>query len=323
MQNATPAPEMAWWGILGPLPHHEPSGWITTPHDRTRVLDGPYKIGPVQVRPGGRRLIEYVRGEPESLINTTRFESWPLIAEGTWAPAPDQGHEPGKRAARNASYQLRLSAGLLSFAWSEPWQVRTGPTSPHRLPAEIPSSWPDPTPYGMLDDFPEPHEEQLPTWMPAAWLRVASDPHARAALMSWHEAMLLLPDHPSFAYVAFVGAVEELSHCVEFSGAIGRSATSATRVAAMIGRYASVDQRASLDTWATLRGATAHGARLHGIEEAYGTPIVLDLIVERGRATFAADPQDRLQHFHLRALPAMRDLAATGLGAVLTEGGAP
>ncbi len=70
------------------------------PHDRGAELDDDYVIGPVSIRSGGRRLTEYLRGEPHQLQAIRWFETWPAIAEGPW---------PGNSSLRAAA--MRRSDG--------------------------------------------------------------------------------------------------------------------------------------------------------------------------------------------------------------------
>lgn len=68
-----------WWAILAPMPTLEPTGIITTSHDAARVLDRPYRVGALSLRPGERQMVEYVRHLD---LGWTEIVSWPVIVEG-------------------------------------------------------------------------------------------------------------------------------------------------------------------------------------------------------------------------------------------------
>jgi len=62
---------------VGPRPAGTPTGIITVPHDRYRTLASEVDVGPLHLRPGGTRLVEYLRSEPWRLDGVTVFETWP------------------------------------------------------------------------------------------------------------------------------------------------------------------------------------------------------------------------------------------------------
>ena len=43
-----------WWALVGPALFLEPSGFLTTPHDRFRVLSQTYDLGKLRLEPGDR-----------------------------------------------------------------------------------------------------------------------------------------------------------------------------------------------------------------------------------------------------------------------------
>ncbi len=326
----------AWWAVAGPVPLPEPSGWLTVPHDRTRVLDRTYFIGPMSVRPGGKRLVEYLALEPLALEGTTCFESWPILVEGPGdetqmprTPASQAELLEGQRrwmaSERQIARDVRALCALLALAWNEAWQVRTAPTQASRLPPSVPDSRPPPPDwFDDGEDLP-PHPEPLPPWVAAAWPRIEQESILLAALLSWHEGLLLAPSHPSFAHVAFVGAIEALSHSASFAPAVpspdppcsacGRSMSdSSQRFWAMAGQVATPEQVADLRQWEVLhkRGATAHGGGLHGIEEIYGAVLLLDFVppLQGGNSgRFRFNPSDRIATFTVKVVPAVRDVA--------------
>ena len=326
----------SWWAIVGPSPSPEPTGWLTTPHDRTRTLDGEYEVGPLRLRSGGKRLVEYLRLEPLDLAGVTQFESWPLIVEGSWeetsrggsSGGPEEGllQEPRWRIVeRQGTSNLHRLCVLLSLVWGEPWQVRTSPKSLEQLPAEVPDSWPDPSQWPQSDDFPPAEAIGLPDWLGAAWDQISADPHLAAALTAWHQGLLLTPRHPSLAHVAFVGAIEELSQSATLETVVqgdltppctvcGARPTASARFWSAAKQVASEDELAEFKRLGVLgyRGATAHGARFGGIETTYGSVMMLDWIpptIAGGSARFELEEGDLAEVFVLKVVPGVRRLA--------------
>ena len=120
-----------WWALVGPRPAGTPTGIITVPHDRYRSLASEVGVGPLHLRPGGTRLVEYLRSEPWRLDGITVFETWPVIVEGDqMVPATDEPTisaygNPETANERLATPLLHRLCALLSVAWGEAWQVRS------------------------------------------------------------------------------------------------------------------------------------------------------------------------------------------------------
>lgn len=322
MEGETWGGRRRWWAVVGPLSSHEPTGFITTPHDRTRTLDREYDIGPLHLRPGGKRLVEYVRSEPFALDGIRRAESWPVLVEGAWDESVPRISASGLAEVlaakpvwpaieRQGSEDLHRLCALLSLVWSEPWQVRTAPKPSEHLDAEVPDSWPAPPGWHQDDDFPPSHQEGLPDWISTAWDSVRADRHLGAALTAWHQGLLLTPRHPSFAHVAFVGAVEELSRAAL---PVDASLSASMRFWQMVSQVTTEEEISALEKLNPLgkRGATAHGADLPGIETAYGSVVLLDWIPaspEGNHLRFEFNPNDPAQVFVLKVVPAVRGIA--------------
>ncbi|HUY24291.1 MAG TPA: hypothetical protein VMV09_03165 [Candidatus Saccharimonadales bacterium] len=325
-----------WWSAIGPVPIPEPSGWLTAPHDRTRILDRGYSIGPLAVRPGGKRLVEYLALEPLALEGTTCFESWPLIVEGEWDEGPVQSSPvsaeelsatQGRWLAieREVARDVRRLCSILALAWNEPWQVRTAPKQSSMLPPSVPDSRQPPSTWFDNGDYLETHVEALPDWVISCWNEIELDRNLQTALLSWHEGLLLTPNHPSFAHVAFLGAIEALSYSPSFASAMPKeiapcSKCGATRTRSsqrfwtMVDQVASPNQVADLHAWEVVRkrGATAHGAGLHGIEESYGSVLLLDFVppdTDQVTGRFEFNPSDSVSLFMFKVVPAVRDVA--------------
>ena len=178
-----------WWAIVGPVPASPPSGVITTPHDRTRALAGPCQVGPLQLRSGNKRLVEYRRSEPRVLDGITREESWPVIVEGhsdvdrlaqiSGEPSEVFAAEPRwPETEQRGARELHRLCGLVSLAWGESWQVRKAPKPLGQLSPEVPDSWPSPPQWFSGEDgLLEPRPTPLPAWVIPAWDVIHADRH--------------------------------------------------------------------------------------------------------------------------------------------------
>jgi hypothetical protein len=92
--------------------------------------------------------------------------------------------------------------------------VRTAPTEIDRLPARVPDSLPAPELWHEKNAEPEP--SLLPSRLDEVWTMLLANPLLANALTIWHQGLLLTPVYPSFALVAFTGAIEGIAE----SGAI-------------------------------------------------------------------------------------------------------
>jgi hypothetical protein len=296
-----------WWALMGPVPEPEPTGYITLAHDRARTLSAPSTIGPFTIRSGDRPLAEYLRLEPNQLAGCVEWVSWPLIVEG------NQTNDEAS-LARLLGPPLRRLAALLSLAWDEPWHVRTAPTVVDRLPPEVPEPWPQPEPCPEPLIL-EPERVSLPEWVVAGWATLESDSAVRAALVCWHEGIMMARRHPSFALVAFIGAIEQVART---SNQRPTSSRRRHRVNdrdfwAAVSAVATDDEVGELKRGAGnihgLRDVTAHGYDMHGIETTYGA--ILWLHNEAGSGVgFLVDSNDPVQQFMFRSLPRTMRIAA-------------
>ena len=181
-------------------------------------------VGPLHLRPGGTRLVEYLRSEPWRLDGVTVLETWPVIVEGDqMVPATDESTisaygNPEAANERLATPLLHRLCALLCLAWGEAWQVRSAPTMIWRLPPEVPEAWPPPRRAERLVSGPVEYPEPLPVWVAPAWDLLGSDPHLSMGLTMWHQCLLLTAEFPSYALVALGGCIEELSLSVAFTG---------------------------------------------------------------------------------------------------------
>lgn len=308
MSESTARP---WWAVIGPVPTPVPSGIITNPVDQYRRYGGPDVLGPLRLRDGQVHLREHLRMEPQTMDGTFLFASWPVIVEGT------SSGDQWPAVVRNAATVLHRVCGLVALAWDEPWQVRTSATNPDNLPPHAPESWPDPNGFDFFPALYEPgdHVEPLPTWIDAAWTRLESDVRLAAAVDSWHEGKLLTPLHPSFALVAFSGAIETASRLAQVEGVQGDGSAAWfwAGVASVVGGEETETLRRRKKAWPK-RSGTAHGGALHGIERIFGSEFMLQVnldLMAQGKLQVKRDPDDELQAFVLDLVPALCRIART------------
>jgi hypothetical protein len=261
------ASQFPWWALVSIMPALEPTGVITTPHDAARILDGSYQLGPLSLRPGERQFVEYVA---HLQLGWEQAVSWPIIVESV-----SEGEY--RTAAENAATPLlhRLCT-LLALAWGEAWQVRVAPKDPAALSPRVPDAVLRP-----LERVPNHNpqigmraEEPLPSWIPGAWNRIedgTEDKRTVSALAFWHQGVLLMPQHPSFALLAFVACIEALGP----ETAAGES----DRFWKAVDRVAMPDEIALLKRARVynLRSSTGHGGALHGIESQFGARLFLPI----------------------------------------------
>jgi hypothetical protein len=308
------------------------------------VLDREYQIGPITIRPGGKLLTEYLRSEPAELDGVTWFETWPIFAEGTWpgallAPGGRYAHV-GKLSGQDANQRvvamwLHRIVCLFSLGVGEAWQVRTAAIETTMRPPQVPDDWPPPAiAHGGGGYDLDPVPRALPDWIPAAWDRLEHDADLTAALTSWHQGILLTPLFPSYAMVAFCGAIEGIAN----SEALRQRIDFETVACSVCGNV----PRAHAKFWATVglvrdpeqvtelkktinpynaRSKTAHGAATHGVENAFGSAhmMIYSPPFAGQPGTVAMDDQDATQVFMWRDLPTIRTVAAQLLMLALSE----
>lgn len=330
---------LEWWALIGPVPLGAPAGIIAVPHDRTRALVGPYQVGPLNLRPGGRMYREYRSLEPRQLGGVWEAESYPIIVEGDWADCRAafradhlEGQQSNERSALMALHRLCC---LLALAWGEGWQVRTAPEDPERLTPEVPMSWPPPpmAPSPAWPLYPDP--QPLPSWIAGAWDLVSDDDVLASAMTFWHQGLLLTTEFPSFALVAFSGCIETVAACRAFRAltevddkpcpTCGTRTGASRRFWSTIGLVADDDEvrrlRKNWDTYG-MRSGVAHGRTTHGIETAFGSifPLQYRPATLAEPARLDIDEADPAQVFTLRVLPAVRNVATRLLHKVFGAG---
>lgn len=195
---------------------------------------------------------------------------WPILVE-------ENGLETGwPDTERQAARSLHRLVCLIGLAWNEPWQVRVAPQLSSNLPPNLPEGWLAEVPEPFLGHNPQigmRSEAGLPDWIQAAWYRLEVDDPAGdigAALSLWHEGVLLQPEHPSFALVAFVACVEQIGKVLApaIGGSRGRFWS-----ALQLGTNAhELTELKKVDVY-KLRSMTAHGSRMHGLETVFGSVV--------------------------------------------------
>jgi hypothetical protein len=307
--------DFEWWGVVGPQPLPLMGGVIFDAHDRSRRLGKPSTIGPLRLQASEDPLVEWRRGDPRSLDVTEKFESWPIIVQGVTSAVAR--HEADHKASR----LLHRAAVLLSLAWDEPWQERTAPQNPASLAPSVPESWPPPPGWGDREPATPRVDNELPTWLGNGWTRLNENPGLNMAASFWHQGLLAAPAHPSLALVAFTAAIEGLASLLAESGeeipnitrcetcrsSSGATARVRTACAFVVGDPAVTR---ALHRLYGRRSETAHGAQLHGIEDAAGD--VFSFVYEPGdsasgtAAKLTPSAENSRQTFALTELMAAR-----------------
>lgn len=221
------------------------------PHNRWRCLDRAYEIDGWTLRPGERRLREFVRSEPHSLAGVVEFESWPIIVEGR---DPTSSFDPGVHE------RLHQLVCLLALAWDEPWQLRSSPWPIASLPPEVPESWPFPLGHDDFDAGPRAEPHPLPQMIGDHWPTLGSRGPVRRACSVWHQALLAQELHPSLALVAYLAALDALAD---------KSLGSRRRVLLVAEEFGTEEQHAQLRRLYKQRSATVHDGVL-GLETTFG-----------------------------------------------------
>lgn len=313
-----------WIAVIGPVPSPTPSGVITTPHDKTRVLDRQYEFGGLRMQSNSEPLIEYLRADPKSLAGVSIFSSWPILIEGS-----DTGdHQIGTR--RQATSRIIPLVQLLSLIWDEPWQIRSAPWHRSYVSDPVGPSWPPPSEYrGMLRPIElPPNPVELPSWMPDALQSVKSDDLFQGAAGSWHQGILMEAEHSTFALVAYIAAIEAISQTrwAQTTYGVEPDMGSRKRVIRSLEYVCTTDQfeflAQAIDVYGD-RSRAAHGGTLMGLESIYGA--VLDLGPEPGRLLMVEDENaenDSIQSFVLRVVPLIRSISRQlVIEAITTRGG--
>ncbi len=268
-----------WWALLAPTATDEPTGWVTVSHDRWRALDREYRFGGLSIRTAATELIDYV---PSLHLGWSQRSCWPIVVRG------ESSGQVFAEAAGSVLPPLHRLCTLLAIEWAEPWQIRVAPTDLRALPVEVPEpavpeSWHEPRRTEQRDPQP------LPGRVLQIWdrLKLGEADALGAALSLWHQGILLMRQHPSFAFVAFTAAIEAVASsppvadqvgglpnaCPECKF-VGGSGARFRRALALVASQEELDELKKAKLY-DLRSQTVHGRTLHGIEEQFGARIYL------------------------------------------------
>jgi hypothetical protein len=255
---ARPDETFPWRAVVGPSPTR-----------RCVVeLSEPTTVGGLILRPGGVRHVDY--GPPQIPQYGSRMilPSWPFFVEGE-----AEGYNWNVASGQAARCLHRLT-GLVSLAWGSHWAVRHLPTPASRALTAIPERDPFEDASKVPADTTASTLSALPSWLSEAWKRLDSDADLANAVGVHYEGLALREQHPSFAVVAFVAAIETVGAidkpparcetCNGLPGAIERFRTGLRHV------MADGKARALAKDVYQRRSETAHSGALHGSERHRG-----------------------------------------------------
>jgi hypothetical protein len=279
-------PEFQWTAVVGPCPNN---------YGIALGLAEAATIGPLRLRPGGTRLVEYL---PASSLNSrSNFWSWPVIVEGT-----ARGYN-WPAATEAAARDLTRLCALLSVSWRRGWQVRQPPMQGAGSSLTIPeyAAFEAHTPIG---DNIQRADASVPQWASGAWDILARDPTARNALTAYYEGLLVEDDHPSLALVAFVAVIEAIGK--ELHPPVRSYFERFRRALRLVAFEPEVERLRSI--YDARRSRTVHEAAIHGHELARGAlPLA---------SFFGPDPFSR---FELKVVGQLNRLSRNLLHLVLKD----
>lgn len=252
-----PHPEFEWAAALGQA--HD----IT---NKRHALKKQAKAGALTLRSGHTQHITYFNIMPN--FGGTGFSvSWPVVIEGK-----SKGYN-WLVASREAGKDVHKMAALLSLAWGSTWQLI------HAAQQTAPGALKVPKSIGMMHvpprNIPMPKSYQaLPKWVDKAFAAIDTSPILNNALNAYYQGLLMEREHPSFALVAFVGAIEAVGRhtlgdkCPCCGKPHGAKQKFKAGLATVISDKAEVSRLS--ETYAE-RSDTAHEGKLHGNETLLGS----------------------------------------------------
>ena len=254
-------PVFRWVALVGPAP---------SDHDPGMGLAEPGTVGPLELRPGGVRHIEYVRLSTPSLSGVATFQSWPVVVEGI---ASGYNWWPALEAAMG---DLNRLCALLTASFGRAWIIRQSPGMVEEDEPEfaIPEHGPFEQHYGSTELA---HSDAtLPVWLDRAWEVAVRDQLASDALSAHYEGMLIKDAHPSFALLAFVSAIEAVGQTrlpTERCNCCKQVTKNTQRFRQALRLVVSEEEASALTRMAySPRSKTVHAAKLHGREAIRGSP---------------------------------------------------
>jgi hypothetical protein len=257
-------PEHEWWAVLGPDP-------------RTHGMMSPF-LGAVGLDRLAFRTADFGYREtvPVSVRGLFEIHQWiPLIVEGR-----SVGYD-WYSASHGAHRDLYTLAALLSLESGEYWTLRERPTPTHLATPVLPES------SGSLQRLTGEEEAERRTQaaeidvdrLSYAWQELRREPRLLRPLSSYYQGISLRDDHPSFAVVAFVTAIEEIGALLipgeppELCATCGRQKFNASRqlFRKALELIRPVERAKELtDNLYGWRSGTAHSGQLFGYEMAFG-----------------------------------------------------
>jgi hypothetical protein len=166
------------------------------------------RVGGLELSPGN--VCFKMSGEPARPTfdpSVGVFPSWPVVVKGSARAVR------WELASSIAARDLHLLSGLLTLICDYHWTVRQSPI-PRSQPLRIPRCLPgDRVAEGVLTEEPEQPAAAglvLPPWTSAAWQMCKARPEIACAVAAYHQGAELARRHPSYGFVAFVGAIEAI-----------------------------------------------------------------------------------------------------------------
>lgn len=249
-----------WWAAIGP---------VGAQIGGAQFVTNEIAIGDMRVQSASSLYLDAVEGKVPSIRGYSIEASFPVIVQGIAT-----GYD-WLTAIESCTINLSALCALLSVALDANWRVRQVPE---------PGIFGDSTlPIARLDlgarnsQITGWHNEKvtIPAWCGAAWTRIIDDGILATALHAHHTALALEEITPSYALLAYVGAVEGLGakveplrkcdccdQCTVKVGA-GRRFREALRL------VLPDDEVRNLANVYESRSKTAHEGRLHGDEMTY------------------------------------------------------
>jgi hypothetical protein len=255
-------PEHHWFAMVGPT------------GDRARgaqVLTSGGSVGGMTVHPATSAYLD--AKDPRSFPRLSGFNydvSFPVVVEG-WSRGYDWS-----TASESAAADLTTLCALLSLAFGACWRLRDAPDERDE-PIRPPRSRFGSDAFPKTDDNWSREKVTFPEWAVKAWEALQSQPPLGIALHAYHQGLDLMEAFPSYALLAFVGAIEGIGAmseplrrcecCPNCSIKIG----SARRFRRTLQLVLSRKEANELSDVYEYRSQTAHEGRLHGDELSRGT----------------------------------------------------
>ncbi len=172
-----------------------------------RVLESTCRVGPFELEGVPHVYWESVK---TGLSTCSTFRSCPLIVRATSVAL---NRSAALAVAKEQLYDL---CALLSLEWEQcsPWVLRDDPyDSKRHVPTQDPYLSPDFG--GSRENWAAPTPLPALTWVPDAWEKTQRNYALRRACHAFYEGERLSEEHPSFALIAYVAAVETIGAAIK------------------------------------------------------------------------------------------------------------